>query len=373
MSKLMGAPTGPPGFPPFQPSHAELSALSLTIRASITEYETAKTAQEKTAALQKIQATSTKLSRVTTSIQQQFMQLNFGPNVNVAIRIGVEMGLFTALLKSGEPSTVRDLARETNSQEEFLFRIARTLSVFDILQESDSSPSELPCYSHTSYSRFLSLPPAEASTRHTFDNMLHAQVNSANRYYTKNGFKNPEDAKNSPFSFANGKENMGIFDILEEQPERMKVFNSAMAVHSTIGLKDIIKSYPFDNLEPNNDGVVLVDVGGGKGHVINEIRTVYPQIKGSMVLEDMQVVLDGGTVVPEDVTKQPYDFFKQQQPIEGILLHFPTHSKRLTHIPRLQLLPQINTPRLTRRLLHPNTRQPRISHAQFPFVPPLDL
>ncbi|CZS92918.1 uncharacterized protein RAG0_03423 [Rhynchosporium agropyri] len=356
MSKLTGVPTGPPGFPPFQPSHAELSALSLTIRASITEYETAKTAQEKTAALQKIQVTSTKLSRVTTSIQQQFMQLNFGPNVNVAIRIGVEMGLSV----DRTPKIRRAIH-------------ARTLSVFEILQESDSSPSELPCYSHTSYSRFLSLPPAEASTRHTFDNMLHAQVNSANRYYTKNGFETPDDAKNSPFSFANGKENMGIFDILEEQPERMKVFNSAMAVHSTIGLKDIIKCYPFDNLEPNNDGVVLVDVGGGKGHVINEIRTVYPQIKGSMVLEDMQVVLDGGTVVPEDVTKQPYDFFKQQQPIEGILLQFPTHSKRLTHIPRLQLLPQINTPRLTRRLLHPNTRQLRISHAQFPFVPPLDL
>ncbi|KAL2067757.1 hypothetical protein VTL71DRAFT_15853 [Oculimacula yallundae] len=317
MSQLAGAPSGPPGFLPFEPALSALSTLSSAIQTSITQYENAKSPKEKATALQKIQADSTKLSRATTPIQQQFMQINFGPNLNVAIRIGVEMGLFTALPKSGEPSTVTDLAQKINAQEEFLFRIARTLSVFDILQESDSPSSELPSYSHTSYSRFLTLPPAEASTRHLFDNMLQAQLNSASKYYTQNGFKNPEDAKNSPFSFANGKTDMGIFDILEEQPERMKLFNSAMAIQATIGLKDVILAYPFDKLQPNIDGIVLVDVGGGKGQVINEIRTVYPELKGSLVLEDMQVVLSGGTVVPDEVVKQPYDFFKQEQPIKS--------------------------------------------------------
>lgn len=148
--------------------------------------------------------------------------------------------------------------------------------------------------------------------------MLNAQVNSAKGYYLKHGFKNPEDAKNSPFSFANGRDDKGIFDILEEQPERMKLFNSAMAIQATIGLKEVMLAYPFDKLQANKDGVVLVDVGGGKGQVINEIRTVYPNLQGTMVLEDMRVVLEGGIVVPEEVIKQPYDFFKEEQPIKGI-------------------------------------------------------
>ncbi|KAH7377992.1 O-methyltransferase-domain-containing protein [Cadophora sp. MPI-SDFR-AT-0126] len=317
MSNPAEAPSGPPGFPPFEPPLSSLSALSSTIQTAITEYGNANTPKEKAAALQKIQTSSTKLSRTTTPIQQRFMQINFGPNLNVAIRIGVEMGLFNALPSSGEPSTVAILAQKTHAQEEFLFRIARTLSVFDILQESDSPSSNIPSYSHTPYSRFLTLPPAEASTRHLFDNMLQAQANSASGYYLKYGFKNPEDATNSPFSFAHGKDDKGIFDILEEQPERMKVFNSAMAIQATIGLKDVILAYPFDKLEANKDGIVLVDVGGGKGQVINEIRRDYPNLQGAMVLEDMEIVLQGGTAVPDEVIKQPYDFFKEEQPIKG--------------------------------------------------------
>ncbi|KAK0101069.1 hypothetical protein ONS96_006298 [Cadophora gregata f. sp. sojae] len=317
MSKPAGAPSGPPGFPPFEASLSDLTKLSSAIHTSITDYENAKTPKEKAAALQKIQASSTRLSRTTTPLQQQFMQINFGPNVNVAIRIGLEMGLFTALPTSGDPSTVANLARQTNAQEEFLFRIARTLAVFDILQECDSPTSDLPSYSHTPFSQFLTLPPAEASTRHLFDNMLHAQANSARGYYLKYGFKNPEDSKNSPFSFANGRDDKGIFDILEEQPERMKMFNSAMAIQATLGLKDVLLTYPFDKLEANEDGVVLVDVGGGKGQVINEIQTVYPNLHGSIILEDMEIVLQGGTIVPDEIIKQPYDFFKEEQPIKG--------------------------------------------------------
>lgn len=98
MSRPVGAPSGPPGFPPFEPPLSALSALSSEIQTSITEYENAKTPKEKAAALQKVQASSNKLSRTTTPIQQQFMQINFGPNVNVAIRIGVEMGLFVSYL-----------------------------------------------------------------------------------------------------------------------------------------------------------------------------------------------------------------------------------------------------------------------------------
>jgi len=98
----------------------------------------------------------------------------------------------------------------------------------------------------------------------------------------------------------------------------MALFNSAMTITAVLGLKEVVTSYPFDHLEANADGVALVDVGGGKGHVINEMRSTYPQMKGRIVLEDMKVVLEGGTVVPEgEVALQPYDFFKEVQPIKG--------------------------------------------------------
>jgi len=92
------APAGPPGgasgLPPFEPPVPALSSLSSSIQISINDYEDAKTPKEKATALQKIQLAATKLSRATTPLHQQFMQNNFGPNVNVAVRIALEMGLF---------------------------------------------------------------------------------------------------------------------------------------------------------------------------------------------------------------------------------------------------------------------------------------
>ncbi|CAL3966109.1 hypothetical protein PZA11_002873 [Diplocarpon coronariae] len=321
--KLAGTP---PGLPPFEPPLLSLNSISATIQASITEYEHAKTPEEKAIALQRIQFSSAKLSAATTPVQQQFMEINFRPNLNVAIRIALEMDLFSALPASGEPSTVADLAAATNSEPEFLHRIARTLSAFSVLRESSNPPS-LPTYSHAPYSRFLTLPPAQAFTRHLFDDMLHAQANSAVGFYLKHGFKNPIDAQNSPFTFAHGEVDKGIFDILEENPRSMALFNSAMAIHATVGMREVAQAYPFDKLVPNKEGFVLVDVGGGKGQMLNEIRAAYPDLQGSLALEDMKVVLDGGVIVSSDVKLQPFDFFKEQQPIRGsnYLLKFILH------------------------------------------------
>ncbi|KAJ5033398.1 uncharacterized protein L3040_008515 [Drepanopeziza brunnea f. sp. 'multigermtubi'] len=315
MSNTAGG--SPPAPPIIAPSVSTLDALSGTIQASIARFDKAKNLHERAVALQEIQLSSSKLCQATTPYQQLFAEINFRPNLNVAIRIGVGMGLFKALPTSGEPSTIADLAQKTNSEEEFLLRIARTVAAFNIIHENDSPKDSLPSYSHTPYSRFLTSPPAEASTRHLFDEMLHAQTNSAVDYYLKNGFRNPTDAKNSPFSFAHGETDKGVFDILEEHPEKMKVFNSAMTVVSMIETSENFRAYPFDRLSPNKEGVVLVDVGGGKGHVINQIRSAFPNLQGKFALEDMQVVLDGGTVVPADVVLQPHDIFEEAQPIQG--------------------------------------------------------
>ena len=112
----------------------------------------------------------------------------------------------------------------------------------------------------------------------------------------------------------------------------MAIFNSAMTITAVLGLKEVVTSYPFDHLEANAEGLVLVDVGGGKGHIINELRSVYPHMKGRIVLEDMKVVLEGGTVVPEgEVALQPYDFFKEEQPIKGELVITEMHSMINAH------------------------------------------
>jgi hypothetical protein len=305
------------GLLPFEPPLSLLSSLSAAVQTSLCDYETASTPAEKAAALQKIRLNSTKLSRATVPIPQQFHELNTRPFLNVALRIAVEMNLFSSLPTSGAAISPSDLAQKiTNTDEEFVLRISRVLAAFDILSESPG-----PLYSHTPFSRFLLNPPGKASVRHLFDHVLRAHVNSTVAYWKQNGFRNPEDADNCPFTFAHGKKDMSFFDIIESMPEGLKVFNEVMATLNVLGIKQIVQLFDFGKLLPNKEGVVLVDIGGGKGHVINEIRNVYPQMKG-FVLQDKKVVLDGGVLVDEEVELLPYDFFREVQPVKGTFFTF---------------------------------------------------
>jgi hypothetical protein len=309
---------GSPGLPPFEPPVEVLSSLSTTIQVSLAQYDKAKTPAEKAAALKEMQRASTQLSRVTAPIPQQFMELNHRPYVNAAVRIAIEMGIFEAIPLSGEAITLLDLANEINADEEFLLRISRVLSTSDILHESD--PSRLLAYRHTPISRFLTTPAAKASFNFHYGIMLPAHIASVPGYYLKSGYKSPQDPKNCPFTFAHSTKDADFFDILNTKPEEMALFKNAMTIMAVLGLKEVVQLYEFDRLEPNEDGIALVDVGGGKGHILNTIREVYPNMKGKSVLEDLKMVLEGGTVVPgNEVALQPYDFFKEIQPIKGKL------------------------------------------------------
>ncbi|KAE9382157.1 S-adenosyl-L-methionine-dependent methyltransferase [Stipitochalara longipes BDJ] len=304
--------SGAPSLPNFEPPPSLLSSLSTAIQTSLRDYEAASNPADKAAALQKIQLHSTKLSRATAPIPQQFLELNMRPYLNVALRIAIEMNLFSSLPISGTAISPSDLAQKiTNTDEEFVLRISRVLAAFDILSESPG-----PLYSHTPFSRFLLNPTGKASIRHLFDIMLRAHMNSTIGYWKQNGFSNPEDAGNCPFTFAHGKSDMNVFDIMELVPEQQAVFNEHMATVNAAGIQQLVQLFDFGKLLPNKEGVVLVDVGGGKGHVINEIRSVYPEMKGFM-LQDMKVVLDGSVLVDDEVELIPYDFFNNVQPVKG--------------------------------------------------------
>ncbi|KAL1218688.1 Flavone 3'-O-methyltransferase 1 [Cardamine amara subsp. amara] len=75
-----------------------------------------------------------------------------------------------------------------------------------------------------------------------------------------------------PFNMAFG---MGVYEYMETDPRFNKVFNNAMANHSTIIMKKILETYKgFDGLTS------LVDVGGGIGASLRMIVSKYPNIKG---------------------------------------------------------------------------------------------
>jgi hypothetical protein len=302
----------------FAPPAPLFSSLSKEIERHVHEYEAASSPKEKTIALQKMQETSTKLTRLTKPPSQQIQELVYGSNVSTSVRIAVEMNLFEALPENDDSILLSDLSIKVDAEVEFIVRILRVLVAFNVVQRADSESGFTGGYSHTFLSRFLASSSRSTHVKFLFDLHLRAQTVSAGPYFRKYGFNSPDDAKNCPFTFAHGATDANFFDLMEKMPETAVMFNKAMAATAVFQLRDIVRSYMFDQLKHNADGIVLVDVAGGKGHCINEIRDAYPAMNGKFVLEDLKSVLNGGTLVAEDVVLHPYDFFKDVQPIKGV-------------------------------------------------------
>jgi len=62
--------------------------------------------------------------------------------------------------------------------------------------------------------------------------------------------------------------------------------------------------------------VLLVDVGGGKGHDLERFSQRFPAASGRLVLQDLPTTLDGVAELGVNIEVLPHDFFGVQ-PIRG--------------------------------------------------------
>ena len=67
---------------------------------------------------------------------------------------------------------------------------------------------------------------------------------------------------------------------------------------------------------PNEEEVILVDVGGGHGHVLEDFRKQRPDIKGRVIVQDLPGVIEGRAPV-NGVEVMAYNMFTTQ-PVRGI-------------------------------------------------------
>jgi len=83
--------------------------------------------------------------------------------------------------------------------------------------------------------------------------------------------------------------------------------------------------FPFEEaLQKGNspDRPLMVDVGGGRGLALLEMRKGCPSLRGELILQDRPYVLDD--IRPEDlpgVTKMPHDFF-EEQPVKNAQIYY---------------------------------------------------
>ena len=121
----------------------------------------------------------------------------------------------------------------------------------------------------------------------------------------------------------------------------------------------LIKGFDGEG-EEDNEGALLVDIGGGHGYDIQNFGRRFPGAPGRLILQDLGAVIDDIKVLDEGVVRMKYDFFTEQ-PVKGIIPPCPSHRfsdhRRLICYVRYSLwmyrrssvLPPLHLPRLVRR------------------------
>ena len=129
------------------------------------------------------------------------------------------------------------------------------------------------------------------------------------------GYKNPRSDSDSPMKAIVGDSQ---FTWMEKNPECQELFATYMRSRRE-GFPHWIEIYPVHKLlagfQKGSHSVLLVDVGGSKGHDLENILQAYPEAKGHLILQDLN------SVIPKElpgIIIQAHDFFKKQ-PVEGKL------------------------------------------------------
>ena len=99
--------------------------------------------------------------------------------------------------------------------------------------------------------------------------------------------------------------------------------------------------------DDDKDAVFLVDVGGGLGHDLEELKLKHPGVRGRLVLQDQPEVIARISKPSDGIELAAHDFFTPQS-VKGTLQKGFQYAREIDYLgPRCQsILFALNSPRL---------------------------
>ena len=231
----------------------------------------------------------------------------------------MSMGVFEAIPPKGSVS-VSDLAKECKAEEELIIRLMRQLTSVGMIKE----PS-LRSYAHTPQTLFLS-KHAGFTGKYFFEvsnDEMGTCISNLHRYLAVHGNKDIQTYTDTPHSWTNGTPDLNFWQVLGSVPGRMESFGRGLSLFDA--LHPVLGIFPFEQaLAAGNSAerVLAVDIGGGRGGAMLDLRKGCPGLHGRLVVQDMKQQLD--SVADADlpgVEKMEHDFFTPQ-PVKDAQVYY---------------------------------------------------
>ncbi|KAL1986946.1 hypothetical protein VTN96DRAFT_5363 [Rasamsonia emersonii] len=235
-----------------------------------------------------------------------------------AIRTLLAMGAFEKIPVDGT-ITATKLAEALNVDKELLVRLMRAVTVVGPFKEVAEEE-----YAHTPFSEIFLSPHARGMFTLWTDNILLPWVKLP-EFFATSGWKNPSQERNSPYTYGHQTGGKTVFEHMAQYPERVKALNLGMAAQSESSMWSVdIMDFRalLSQYQTSDDSVLVVDIGGGKGHCLQRIHQLISDVPGRLVLQDRPVVLaETDDLSDFRIEKCEYNFF-EPQPIKGAYIYY---------------------------------------------------
>ncbi|KAF2837272.1 o-methyltransferas-like protein [Patellaria atrata CBS 101060] len=235
-----------------------------------------------------------------------------------AVRALLEMGVFHALPMDESSMTATELAEKLNVNKLLLVRLMRAATPAGPFKEVGVEE-----YAHTPYSKLYLVPELGGVFKLMIDEYMPPKA-KLYEFLKETKWQNPESEQSNPYTFAHRTDGETMWEHMAHFPDREKMFNFGMQAQ-TAATNWTIAIYPWvealKDLESTEDSILVVDVGGGKGHASKQIRQFLGEKKGKVILQDRpSVIADISEELP-GVERMGYDFFTPQ-PIQGAFIYY---------------------------------------------------
>ncbi|CAH0020866.1 unnamed protein product [Clonostachys rhizophaga] len=228
-------------------------------------------------------------------------------------RIAVDLKIPEHLKESGTAGiSAQALAAKIGADDVLIARTMRHLAAMKIVAENG-----VDTYVATGLSNALTDPKYRDGIIYTYD-VAGRSFRALPEYLKKTSYALPTDLTNGPFQHAH-KTDLPFFAWLDQNPPYLEKFNNYMSAYRA-GKPSWLDPgfYPIqerliNGFEPTYSDVMLVDVGGGLGHDLRELKEKHPSLPGRLVLQDRPEVISSLASTGETVfDPTSHDFFTEQ-------------------------------------------------------------
>lgn len=238
------------------------------------------------------------------------------PALSAHCKFAVQVNLFQCLRDAGETGlNPEELAQKTGVDLVLLQRIMRHLIAMKIVFFSDGK------FKRTALSDGLAADNYQKSIDFCYD-VARPSFNGFPAYFKNTDYKLPTSLTDGPFQVAHGTD-LPFFPWLVATPPHLDEFGNFMSAYRA-GKANWYdpQFYPvqerlIDGYDSKNGEVLLVDVGGGRGHDCQLFTDRHTSRPGKVVLQDQEEVIT--SILDQDklpFESQTHDFFTPQ-PIKG--------------------------------------------------------